>query len=156
MSITPIQPSLPAFEDKRKPNPNHDPKSEQPWHRALAYMLLQGNSNKECAKYFEKTPARIYQLKKTPWFKSLLAQLADIHFENDVAGLLQNAAFDAISTLSDLALGAESESVRRSAASDLLNQHLKTSIPVAKEAAADPKQELDNLNEEIERLETQN
>lgn len=150
-TITPI---LPEFKDETAP-PAYEVVNEQPWHRSCAYMMLQGHSNKECAEMFGKTQGHISQLKKQQWFKSLLAQLAEIHFDNDVAGLLENAAYDAISTLTDLAVGAKSESVRRSAASDLLDKFLKNQ-PVKNETPHEnPAAELEQLDEEIERLKEQ-
>lgn len=145
---------LPALRDTTA-GPAYELKNEQPWHRACAYMMLQGHSNKECAAYFEKTEGHISQLKRQEWFKQLITQLSDLHFDNDIAGLLQNAAFDAISTLNDLATGAESESVRRSAASDLLDKFLKSRPPEQPKPPANPKDELNQLDEEIARLKEQ-
>lgn len=146
-TITP----LPAFTDNRRP-PAYEVANEQPWHRSCAYMLLQGHSDGEVAKYFDKKQATITNLKKQPWFKTLLSQLAEHHFDDDITGLLKNSAYDAISTLTDLTTGAKSESVRRAAASDLLDKFLKHVPQEPEETAADPQEELDRLENEIKTL----
>lgn len=126
---------------------------EAPWHRSLAYMLLNGMSQRECAKQFDKHPQYISQIRQQEWFKNICAQLAEIHFGGDLMGLLEGAAFDAVNTLQDLAVGAESESVRASSASTLLDKHLKYRKENKPQASDNPEQEIKRMDEEISRLE---
>ena len=127
--------------------------NEKPWHRTLAYLLLQGQSAIEAGKTLGKTPEHIRQVRKQEWFKTLLAELASIHFNNDVSGLLEGAALESINTLSQLASGAKSEAVRRAAASDLLDKYLRNKVNKTDDKPNDPKAELEALENEIKELE---
>lgn len=148
VQITPIAPAL-----KNTSQPSYEVQNEQAWHRSLAYMLLQGETCRTCAKYFGKTSQHITQVRKQPWFKDLLAELSELHFDNNVAKLLQSCAVEAVTSLTDLAIGAESEAVRRSAASDLLKMHLQN-VPARKnDSEEDPEKEVQRLDAELERLE---
>lgn len=151
--ITQIQKHLPEFHDTTK-DPKYEVKNEKPWHRILAYMLLQGTSQSACADYFGKSTLHISQVKKQPWFQKLLAELADLNFQSDVLGLLQSEAITAIATLSDLAQNAESETVKRSAASTLLENFLKHKPEPKPKESKSPQQELDELNAELRALES--
>lgn len=133
--------------------PQYEVQNEKPWHRTLAYLLLQGKSAVDAAKTLNKTPVHIREVRKQAWFKELLAELASIHFDNDVAGLLEGAALEAITTLSELATTAKSESVKRAAASDLLDKYLRNKVTPVKETPDDPKAEMDQIDQEIKALE---
>ena len=126
---------------------------EKPWHRSLAYMRLQGVSKKQCAKEFDCSVQQVINVSAQPWFKQICVELADIHFAGDMFGMLESAAFDAVQTLNELAVGAESETVRRASASDLLDKFLKHRKPAEDKTPDNPEQELKQLDEELERLE---
>lgn len=132
---------------------SYEVQNEKPWHRTLAYLLLQGQSAIEAGKALGKTPEHIRQVRKQEWFKSLLAELASIHFNNDVSGLLEGAALESITTLSQLASGAKSEAVRRAAASDLLDKYLRNKVTKTDDKPNDPKAELEALESQIKELE---
>lgn len=151
----PIESIIPHLHDDRDPSRDGGVviQKEQPWHRQCAYMLLQGMSNKDAAEMFGCTPATIGNLKRQPWFRSICAQLSAIHFDNDVMGLLKNAAVEAVMELSTLATGAKSETVRANAANALLDKFLKhKGSDKPPSDAKTPKEEMAELEKEIERL----
>lgn len=129
--------------------------NEKPWHRQLAYALLRGATMKECAQMFDKTVAHISQVRRQPWFKKVAAEIADLDRDMDALELLKGSVVTAIETLNDLALGAKSESVRRSAASDLLDKYLKSNPEPQAAEVIDPRAEAKRLEEEIKRLESE-
>jgi hypothetical protein len=130
-------------------------KSEQPWHRTLGHLLLQGYSNKDAAELLGKNPATISLVKRQPWFRSLLAAIAQRSFKGDFLGLLEGSAINAITTLETLSSTAKNESVRASASGKLLDAFLKHSKPREEDKKPlDPQQralELDRQLEEAER-----
>lgn len=130
-------------------------KSEQPWHRTLGHLLLQGYSNKDAAELLGKAPATISLVKRQPWFRSLLAAIAQRSFKGDFLGLLEGSAINAITTLETLSSTAKNESVRASASGKLLDAFLKHSKPREEaKPPLDPQQralELDRQLEEAER-----
>lgn len=131
---------------------NH--KSEQPWHRTLAHLLLQGYSNKDAAELLGKNYATVSVVKRQPWFKGLLSTIAARSFKGDFLGLLEGSAIGAITTLETLASTAKNESVRASASGKLLEAFLKHSKPrevVTK--AIDPQARAAELDREIEEAE---
>lgn len=150
--IESIQPHLPEFHSVKAP-PCIEIQSEQPWHRLLAYMLLQGATTKQCADQFGKSASHISQVRKQHWFGTLLTQLANLSFDQDLVGLLHGSAVTAIETLTELAQTAESESVKRSAASTLLEQYLRNKPQAVPKETKSPRDELDELNAEIRNLE---
>ena len=143
----------PALKDSGKPS--YDLQKEMPWHRTLAYMLLRGDSAITAGKALSKTPEHIRQVKKQPWFKILLTELAQLNNE-DVMTLLEGSTVEAILTLTELASDAKSETVRRASASDLLDKFLKNREIGQSNVPDDPKDELDQINREIELLKEQN
>jgi hypothetical protein len=130
----------------------YEVQSEKPWHRVLAYMLIKGATVKDAAQELGKSVDHCRAVKKQPWFKQLTAELCKQHFNDDVTRLLEGAAVESIMTLTDLASSAESEPVRRSAASDLLNQYLRNKPVESEDPIEDPQAELDKLNRELEHL----
>lgn len=142
--------AIPTLHDER-PTSVHIQK-EQPWHRPLAYMLMQGKSNTECAAQFNVTPQTISNVRGQKWFQSIIAELAAIHGGDSISGLLQNAAFTALETLVDLSQNAESESVRARSAGELLNQYLKNKPAPEPPKSENPQQELEQLKAEADRL----
>ena len=143
---------LPEFHTVTGP-PAFELQNEQPWHRLLAYMLLRGATQKRCAEELGKTPTHITQVKKQPWFRKLMAELADNDFDVDIRSLLQSEAVAAIAVLSDLAQTAKSESVQRSAATTLLEQFLRNETPKAPKDVKSPQDELEAINNEIKAIE---
>ena len=127
--------------------------AEKPWHRTFAYMLLQGMTLKACADQFDCSVAHLVTLRKQPWFKRVCEQLAEIHFGGDLFGMMEGAAFDCITVLHDLAVGAKKEEVQKSAASDLLDKFFKYRPVKEKPVVIDPQQELERLNAELAVLE---
>lgn len=131
---------------------NH--KQEQPWHRTLGHLLLQGYSNKDAAELLGKNPATISIVKRQPWFRGLLAAIAQRSFKGDFLGLLEGSAISAITTLETLSATAENESVRASASGKLLEAFLKHSKPREPEGKpVDPAQRAAELDREIEEAE---
>lgn len=151
--------SVPDLKKKHAPPPLNRPsgrnivKNEQPWHRLFIYALLQGATLKQCAEEFNKSREYLSALKRQPWFQKLMVEIADQKFENNITGLLSGAAVGAVETLVELAAEAESESVRRSAASDLLSSYFKHKPPDAPTTTEDPQAEAEQLDAEIALLE---
>lgn len=144
--------------------PLHDPRpkeernklvviKEQPWHRLLAYQLLQGRPVTELSKQFDVTRQTIYNVKNQPWFKDLIAVLAQDTFENDISGLLEGGAVEAILNLQELASNANSEAVRAQSSKALLDSYLRAKPERKAPAPKDPQEELKQLDAEINRLE---
>lgn len=132
-------------------------RSEQPWHRTLAHLLLQGYRNKDAAELLNKSPATVALVKREPWFQSLLAQIAQRSFDNDLSGYLEGCAISAVTTLETLAVSGNSETVRANAAGKLLDAFLKHAKPKEKkqDKIKDPQAleaELDREIEESERI----
>ena len=146
-----IESIVPALHDNYEAK--YDVKTEKPWHRSFAYMLLQGCSIVECAEHFQMTHQHLQQVKKQEWFKVLTTKLAAAHFEDDVIGLLKSSAVTAITTLDELATSAESETVRGNAANNLLDKFLRHQPPPPPPTVDDPVQEARMLDEEIAQLE---
>lgn len=147
--------TLPPIKSDSKPR--HEVQSEQPWHRVYAYLLLQGKTVTKCAELLQRDKGHLYSIRNSTYFKELLAELAAVAGEEDVSGLLQSCATDAVLVLSELASNDETPAtVRRGAASDLLNQYLKTKAPAEPDKAFDdPKSELEQIENELKVLQEQ-
>ncbi len=145
-------PIVPLYTDPDRVTPAHTVKNEQPWHRSLAYALLQGKTSRECAELFQVTPATVSLVKRQSWFKDLIAELGAIHFENDFTGLLATHAIDAITQLGELSMSAESPQIRRQASSDLLKAYLSCKPEKQAPKAEDPQSELAELDRELKEL----
>lgn len=129
-------------------------KSEQPWHRTLAHLLLQGYSNKDAAELLGKNAATVSLVKRQPWFRGLLGAIAQRSFKGDFLGLLEGSAISAITTLETLSTTAKNESVRASASGKLLEAFLKHSKPREVESKpTDPAARAAELDREIEEAE---
>jgi hypothetical protein len=146
---------VPFFKaDKEGVDGGLEVKAEQPWHRTLAHLLLQGYSNKDAAELLGKSPATVALVKRQPWFRNLLAVIAAKSFKGDFLGLLEGSAVGAIATLEVLATSGKNENVRASAAGKLLDAFLKHSKPrVEEQKPKDPKQRALELDREIEEAE---
>lgn len=130
--------------------------NEKPWHRSLAYKLLEGVTDGDCAKQFDKSVQQVRNVKLQPWFKELVGELSEQHFENNIAGLLEGAAVDSILTLQNLATNGKSEAIKRMAASDLLDKHLKIREVKTPEPEEDTEEALDRINKELDKLKKRN
>jgi len=148
-----VESILPHLHDERECT--NIVQKEKPWHRSLAYLLLQGVPQNECAKQFDCSPQMISILRRQEWFKALLVQLADLNFSGDMFGILEGAAFESITVLHDIALGGKSEQVRVSAATTLLDKFLKHQRPKETKPHDSPQAELDELDREIAALENE-
>lgn len=128
-------------------------KNEQPWHRTLAYLCLQGKSTRALAEDFDKSEHTIRLIKRQKWFQELCARLAADNFDNDVTRMLEGSAVDAVLKLEEL-LDTGTESTQRFAAGKILDLHLANKPARDDETEEDPQKELDRLDAEIKRLES--
>jgi len=112
-------------------------------------MLLTGAKLSTCAKEFKKSVSHLSQIRKQGWFKQITTELADMHFGGSVDGLLEGAASDAVIVLHELAIGSQQENTRVRAASELMKAYLGNK-PVKRDPLPEnPKQALDQINEEL-------
>ena len=85
----------------------------------------------------------------------ICSSLAAKHFGDDVSGLLKNAAVEAVLELESLSKSAESESVRARASDSILDKYFKHTKQEGPKDELDPKEEAEQLDQEIARLEEQ-
>lgn len=107
-----------------KTRPNLAILSEQPWHRAVVYMKVQGCTNREIAARFDKTEAWISQLTRQPWFRERVVEELKTTGRNLVEEAIKVEILPSIQTLVELRDGAESEQVRFNSARDLVDRFL--------------------------------
>lgn len=94
-------------------------KNEQPWHRMAAYMLLNNCSNVSIAEAANVTPQSVSILRSQPWFQQLLAELS-ARKGDDITSVIQSYALEAVEGIHTIAVSAESDRVRLSAYTTLL------------------------------------
>lgn len=130
--------------------------NEQPWHRMAAYMLNAGRTNSEIAMAAGVRPGEVSILKSQRWFQELCATIANDDGE-EILGALKSECLNSIQKLVDLRDCAESETVQLAAARTLVEQaHGKPTQKIISDVtsrrAASPKEEMEQLNEELAAL----
>lgn len=118
-------------------------KKQLPWHSAAAVLQLRGVPSWEIAESLGVTVETLATVRKQPWYKELLKGLRS---NSDPGPLLQSMAWDCLQTLFDLAMGAQSESVKLSACKEVMDRSkgfLKL-VPGSKDGRVeDPDKDLD-------------
>lgn len=118
-------------------------KKQLPWHSAAAVLQLRGVPSWEIAESLGVSVETLGVVRKQPWYKELLKGLRS---NSDPGPLLQSMAWDCLQTLFDLAVGAQSESVKLSACKEVMDRakgFLKL-VPGSKGAKAED--EVDDLD----------
>jgi hypothetical protein len=131
-------------------------KNEQPWHRMAAYMLNAGRTNSEIAMAAGVKTGEVGVLRQQRWFQELCATIANNDGE-EVLGALKAEALDSIAKLAQLRDFGESEAVQASCARTLLEQAhgkplQKIVSDVTSRRAASPREEMEQLTEELAAL----
>jgi hypothetical protein len=131
-------------------------KNEQPWHRMAAYMLNVGRTNSEIALAADVDPATVAQLRGQRWFQELCATIANEHGEA-LIGAIQSEAMDSLNTIVDLRDNSESDRVRLSAATTILEQAhgkpvQKIVSDISHRVATSPTEEMEAIQAELAAL----
>lgn len=103
-------------------SPNLAILTERPWHRAVAYMVAQGCTNREIAVRFERSEAWISQLTRQPWFQIRVTQELKEAGQDKVQNMLEAQVVPSIETVIRLRDSAGSEPVRLNAAMNLIDR----------------------------------
>ena len=119
--------------------------NEKPIHRIMCYRAASGDTPVEIAQATGYSAYTVRELLAQPRSRKLIALILRENFDGDVTNILKSAAVDAVMELHRLSQEAESESVRRSSCSDILDRYENTQIKA--KAASGPQ----GLLEEIER-----
>jgi hypothetical protein len=103
-------------------NPNLAILHERPWHRAVAYLVSQGATNREVAARFGKTEAWISQLTRQPWFQERVTRELKEAGVDQITALLKAETLPSIMKVVGLRDNAKSEAVQLSAAFNLIDR----------------------------------
>jgi lambda repressor-like predicted transcriptional regulator len=109
------------FETRR---PNLVVLNEKPEHRLCIWLKVQGFSNREISERTGYTQPWLSQLFRQPWARQRIVSELQKAGKDSLQEILKASAEDSVYTLIELRDTAENESVRKSAASDLLDRFL--------------------------------
>lgn len=132
----------------------HGIKDERPWHRMAAYMLLAKRTNSEIAMAAGVHVNHVKAVRKQLWFQQLLATIANDKGE-EVTGVIESYTIEAVETAAEIMRSAESDGVKLKAAQVLIEQARgKPAQYIRSESVKpkDPKDELEEINRELEML----
>ena len=136
---------------------------EQPVHRAMAVCMAQGDSIKEIAAKFGYTPREISYIANADWFRDLVLQIQTAR-EYTVEQRLSALGHAAVTQLTELLTGAESENVRERVSNSILDRVLGRAVQRVESFSAslrdmqdleEQKREAAALEEKIRETETE-
>lgn len=136
-------------------------KNEQPWHRMAAFMLLAGRTNSEIAMAGNVTTQEVTVLRSQRWFQELLATLANEHGQ-DIVGLLASEAAASIATLVEIRDDVTASARNRISAAQILFEQAhgkptqKVISAISHTVAKSPKEEMEEIQQELEALNNRN
>lgn len=129
---------------------------EKPWHRAVAYMLAQGFTQREVSARFGKTEPWISQLARQPWFQQRVVDELKEGGIDKIKALLDAETLPSLEKVTYLRDHAKNESVQLTAAFDIINRTLgKPTQKVETVNTTDIKMTLTNIqkiDQEIDKL----
>jgi hypothetical protein len=131
-------------------------KNEQPWHRMAAYMLNVGRTNSEIAMAADVDPCTVAHLRSQRWFQELCATIANENGE-ELVGAVQSEALDSLNTIIELRDTSESDRVRLTAATTILEHAHGKPIQrivsdISHRVTASPAEEMEAIQSELAAL----
>ena len=98
---------------------------EQPWHRRALWLCSMGYTVIEVAHRMRKPKSSVYKLLRQPWARKIAAEMIALDSRGYLDRMLQDYAPECIRVLAELMTGERvNNSVKRTAASDLLDRYL--------------------------------
>ena len=83
--------------------PDYDVKTEQPWHKAAAYLFATGQaSTKDVAEACNKSEPTVRNLLRQPWFQERVTQLMAASGSRDILSLLKAEQINSLLVMIDL------------------------------------------------------
>ena len=130
---------------------------EKPMHRRILFLKAQGMSNVHIAEAIGMTPVGVGLVCRQEWFRAALVQLMNGSGVDGVKKAIEGAALDSVFKIIELRDTANSESVKKDCAMDLLDRYLGKAVqpigsegkPIADEAKLDA--EIAELQKKLKR-----
>jgi hypothetical protein len=131
---------------------------EKPIHRTIAYMLLQGATQRKVSEVVGLGEMTISKLVNTGWFREVTAKLAAVAGGDAVMELLKGASTESAQVLIQLTQS-KNENIKLKAAESVLDRVFGKAVTRVQKTSStvpvDPAEELAELNQEIARSEEQ-
>ncbi len=150
-------PKLAALYGKDRQQPHWEVKTEQPWHRAAAFMFAQGATAVDVAENLGHCPTTVQNLLRQPWFQETVTTLMAENGGKDIMALFRAEQFNSLVTLVELRDNPKvPAATRKACATDILDRALgkalvrveTSSIPTS----SNPADEVKQLEAQLSRL----